>query len=154
PVERLQRQLHGWVAYGIMPLFAFANAGIPLGSTSLEGASYYVLLGVMGGLVIGKLIGILSFSWLATAAGVALLPRGVRWSHVVVMGVVGGIGFTMSLFVSSLAFPQKGALLETAKLAILCGSGVSAILTMILGRLLLPTQAPKDAATSAAEAEA
>lgn len=154
PVERLQHKLHGWVAYGIMPLFAFANAGVPLGNTSLEGASYYALLGIIGGLVLGKFIGILSFSWLATKAKLALLPRGVRWSHVAVVGIVGGIGFTMSLFVSSLAFPEGGALLETSKLAILCGSGASAVLTILFGRILLPAQLPKDAATSASEAEA
>jgi NhaA family Na+:H+ antiporter len=154
PVERLQHRLHGWVAYGIMPLFAFANSGVPLGNASFEGASYYAFLGIIGGLVFGKLIGILSFSWLAAKAGLALLPRGVRWPHVAVIGLVGGIGFTMSLFVSALAFPNNGALLETAKLAILCGSGVAALLTMLVGRLLLPAQLSKEAAASEAEAEA
>jgi Na+:H+ antiporter, NhaA family len=153
PVERLQHALHGWVAFGIMPLFAFANAGVPLGEISLDGDARWVFWGVMLGLVIGKPVGILGLSWLAVRAGAARLPSGVQWSHVGVVGLVGGIGFTMALFVAQLAFPS-GPLLEVAKLAILCGSGVAGALSIVAGYKILRTDHRPDSAASEAEAEA
>ena len=153
PVERLQHLLHGWVAFGIMPLFAFANAGVPLGEVSIRGDALWVFLGVTIGLTVGKPIGILALSWLAARSGVAALPSGVQWSHVSVVGIVGGIGFTMAIFIAQLAFPA-GPLLETAKLAILCGSGLAAILSFFAGhRFLKPGQREHTAKTEA-EAEA
>ncbi len=152
PVERLQHALHGWVAFGIMPLFALANAGVPLGSASFTGDGFAVFAGVGLGLVAGKVFGILGFSWLAVRLGLAALPTGVRWSGVAVVGLVGGIGFTMALFVAGLALPP-GPMLETAKLAILCGSLVAAVVGLIVGRVALPTRVEAGAATSAHEAE-
>ncbi len=152
PVDRLQHALHGWVAFGIMPLFALANAGVPLGSASFTGDGFAVFAGVALGLVAGKLVGIVAFSWLAVRLGFAALPTGVGWRGVSVVGLVGGIGFTMALFVAGLALPP-GPMLETAKLAILSGSLVAAVVAMAAGRMLLPAQAPAGAAKSAHEAE-
>jgi NhaA family Na+:H+ antiporter len=137
-VERLQHALHGWVAFGAMPLFALANAGVALGDASFSGEALLVLLGVGGGLLLGKPLGILTFSWLAARAGVGALPRGVTWYQVGVVGVVAGIGFTMSIFIAALAY-APGTNLETAKVGILMGSGAAAILAYALGRTALPS---------------
>ena len=140
PVEMLQHRLHGWVAFGIMPLFAFANAGVPIGQISFEGDALWVFLGVVIGLTIGKPIGIVAFSWLAVRSGVAAIPRGIRWPAVSVVGMAGGIGFTMALFIAQLAFPS-GPFLEISKLAILCGSGIAGVLALLAGyRVLKPRQ--------------
>jgi NhaA family Na+:H+ antiporter len=158
PVDGLQHALHGWVAYGIMPLFAFANAGVPLGGTELDAAGMRVFLGVSLGLVLGKPAGILFLSWLTTRLGLTALPTGIGYRHLSVVGIVAGIGFTMALFVAQLAFPpgvrHAGALLETSKLAIITGSIVAALLSVLAGRFLLsPRPVPGEASTEA-EAEA
>src|SRR5262249_31061226 len=127
PAARLQHSLEGWVTFGIMPLFAFANAGVPMGDISFAGDALWVFLGITVGLVIGKPIGILGLSWLAVRSGMAPLPRAVRWAQVSVVGLAAGIGFTMALFIAQLAFPS-GPLLGTSKLAILCGSGIAGAL--------------------------
>lgn len=153
PVERLERQFHGSVAFGIMPIFALANAGVALSGVSISGEGVPLFLGVALGLVAGKTIGIAGASWLAARAGLALLPRGVSWGGVLVVGLVGGIGFTMSLFVAGLAFPA-GATLETAKLAVLVGSAIAALGGLGLGAAVLPRRLEVGAARSAHEAEA
>lgn len=152
PGARLQHALHGWVAFGIMPLFALANAGVPLGGTGSAGGDGYVLAGVTLGLVLGKPIGVLGACWLAVRAGVATLPAGVRWSGILVVALVAGIGFTMALFIASLAF-APGPRLESAKLGILCASAVAALIGAGAGRLLLSTAVERGAARSAEEAE-
>jgi NhaA family Na+:H+ antiporter len=152
PVERLQHALHGWVAFGIMPLFALANAGVALGSVRLDGDGRGAFLGVLLGLVLGKPIGVVGFAWLAVRIRVAALPAGVRWPGVLVVGLVAGIGFTMALFIASLAFPA-GALVEVSKLGILAASVVAGVIAMIAGRLLLPSISPPGAARSLSEAE-
>jgi NhaA family Na+:H+ antiporter len=152
PVEGLQHALHGWVAFGAMPLFALANAGVALGDASLDGDSLFVFLGVGIGLVVGKPLGVLLFSWLAMRLGLAELPRGVSLGQLVVVGVVAGIGFTMSIFIAGLAYP-RGVELETAKLGVLLGSGVAAILAFAVGRVLLPACLPTGAAATAEAAE-
>ncbi|RPH70034.1 MAG: Na+/H+ antiporter NhaA [Myxococcaceae bacterium] len=149
PVERIQHVLHAWVAFGAMPLFALANAGVSLGEASFSGQSLRVLVGVAGGLVLGKPLGVLGASWLATRLGIAALPRGIRWPQVAVVGVVAGIGFTMSIFIAALAFPA-GANLETSKLGILVGSALSAGLAYGLGRVILPSRSPARAAAAEA----
>jgi NhaA family Na+:H+ antiporter len=153
PVERIEHALHGWVAFGVMPLFALANAGVAVGNISLGGVPLLVFLGVSLGLLLGKPVGILAFSWLAERAGLALLPRGVTWPQIGLMGLVAGIGFTVSIFVAQLAFPS-GANLETAKVGILIGSGAAAILGLGLGRMMLSLQRPSQPACALAEAEA
>jgi NhaA family Na+:H+ antiporter len=153
PVERLQHSMHGWVAFGVMPLFAFANAGVSLGQISFEGDAMWVFLGVTLGLIVGKPLGILGLSWLAVQSRLAALPKAVRWSQVSVVGMVAGIGFTMALFVAQLAFPP-GPLLETAKLAILFGSGIAGALSLVLGYRILTTEHESGSAATDAEAEA
>jgi NhaA family Na+:H+ antiporter len=153
PVERLQYALHGWVAFGAMPLFALANAGVSLGNAEFSGESLRVFAGVAIGLVLGKPLGIVGLSWLASRLGITALPRGVSWLQVAVVGIVAGIGFTMSIFIAALAFPS-GTNLETAKVGILVGSGVAAVLAYVFGRAVLPSSSPEGAATTDAEAEA
>ena len=120
-----------------MPLFAFANAGVPFGDVDFTGDAKWAFLGVLCGLTIGKPLGIVMFSWLAGRSGLIALPPNVGWSHFAVVGVTGGIGFTMALFVNQLAF-GAGPLLEATKLAILCGSVLAGILSQFVGRKALP----------------
>jgi NhaA family Na+:H+ antiporter len=152
PVERLQHQLHGWVAFGIMPLFAFANSGVSLGQTSFDGDALWVFWGVGLGLTLGKPIGILSACWIAVRLRAAALPSGVQWSHIAVIGMAGGIGFTMALFIAQLAF-SAGMLLETAKLAILCCSALAGVLSLLVGRRVLQVIQTPGAALTEADAE-
>ena len=151
-LDAVDGALHGLVAFAIMPLFALANAGVTLGSAELTGDGLRVFLGVVLGLVAGKLLGIFSFSWLAVRFGLAALPTGVGWKGVAVVALVGGIGFTMSLFIAGLALPA-GPMLETAKLAILCGSLVAAIVALTAGWIVLKSELPAGAARTAGEAE-
>ena len=105
PLDRLERVLHPWASFAVVPLFAFANAGLDL-SPDFFGrlANSAVGLGVVGGLVVGKPLGILLFSWLAVRLGMAELPAGTRWRDIGAVGLLAGIGFTVALFVASLAF--------------------------------------------------
>ena len=145
PVERIQHALHRWVAFGVMPLFALANAGVSLGDASLAGDSLWVFLGVSLGLVVGKPLGVVGASWLAARLRIATLPGGIGWAPVSVVGVVAGVGFTMSIFIAELAFPA-GAALETAKVGVLVGSAVGALLAYGLGRVLFAAPGPAVAA--------
>jgi NhaA family Na+:H+ antiporter len=153
PVERIEHALHGLVAFGIMPLFALANAGVRLGSASVTGDSLFVFVGILVGLVVGKPLGILGLTWILGRFGLVALPTGVTWRQVGLVGVVGGIGFTMALFIAQLAF-GSGDHLETAKLAILVASVLAAALAYLLGRAILPPQTPPGSAATPAEAEA
>ena len=141
PVTRLQHALHGWVAFVIMPLFALANAGVPLGSASFGGDDLAVFAGIAVGLVLGKLGGVLCFAWLAVRLGLAALPTGVGWKGVTVVALTAGIGFTMALFIAGLALPE-GAVLETARLAILGASFLAAVVAFATGRAVLPRGEP------------
>jgi len=152
PVERLQHALHGWVAWGVMPRFAFANAGVSLGRLSLDGDGWRVFVGIAVGLVVGKSVGVVAAVRLATAMGLATLPRGVRPAEVSVVGVVAGIGFTMALFIAQLAFPA-GPNLETAKLAVLTGSALAGVAGYALGRRQLVAGPRPEAAQTDADAE-
>jgi Na+:H+ antiporter, NhaA family len=143
PTEYLIHRLHGLVAFVIMPVFALANAGVGLDGVELTGAAVPVVLGVVLGLVVGKAIGIALACVASVRIGLAVRPGGASWRGIAVVGVVGGIGFTMSLFIAQLAFPP-GPLLEAAKLGILIGSGVAAVLGLVIGRVVLrpPAAAP------------
>jgi NhaA family Na+:H+ antiporter len=137
PVVRLQTALHPWVAFGIMPLFALANAGVSLrGITLGDPFTQRVVLGVVLGLVVGKPLGILAASAAAVRLGLCALPRGVGWRGVFVIGSVAGIGFTMAIFVAELAFSDP-ARLGATKLAVLVASLASAVLGLAAGRVLL-----------------
>lgn len=127
PLQRLLHTLHPWVAFLILPVFALSNSGLIFNEINLsEAALHSVSLGVVFGLVFGKPIGIGLFSYLAVKSGAASLPEGVGWAHILGAAMLGGIGFTMSLFISDLSFsfPQ---ILDYSKMAILAGSVLSAI---------------------------
>jgi NhaA family Na+:H+ antiporter len=137
PVVRVQLSLHPWVAYGIMPLFAFANAGVRLNGVDFaESGVMTVSLAVACALILGKPLGILGFTWLVTIARLGALAPGVTWRGVLLIGCLGGIGFTMSLFIASLAFNET-SLLAAAKLAVLVGSAAAGVVGLVLGRYVL-----------------
>jgi NhaA family Na+:H+ antiporter len=121
PMTHLQHRLNPWVAYGVLPVFAFANAGIPVVSGLGDALSSPVTWGVIVGLVVGKPIGITLFAWLAVRAGIAILPGAISWRHIVGVAFLGGIGFTISLFIAELAF-EPGSIANTARIGILTGS--------------------------------
>lgn len=122
PLERLERLLQPWTSYAVVPLFALANAGIVLSGDAVRDAvSNPVTQGVMLGLVIGKPVGIVSFSWLAVRLGICSLPKGTTWAQMAGLGLVAGIGFTVSVFITGLAFTD-GNLVSDAKIGILSAS--------------------------------
>ena len=138
PVERLIHALHPWVAFVVMPIFALANAGVVLGGADFSGDYLWLFLGVVAGLALGKPLGITAAALGASRLGIASVSSPRR--GVLLVGVVGGIGFTMSLFIAQLAFPP-GPLLNTAKLAILVGSGVAIVIGLGFGMLTHRTAA-------------
>jgi NhaA family Na+:H+ antiporter len=127
PVERLGISLHPWVAFLIMPLFAFANAGLPL---SLADLSTSVAVAVFAGFAVGKPIGVLAFSWLAVRSGIAIRAPGLSWRLIGGGGLLAGIGFTMALFIANLAFDEN--LIDSAKLGIFLASAFSAVAGLAL----------------------
>jgi NhaA family Na+:H+ antiporter len=138
PLIRIEHALHGLVAFGVMPVFALANAGVSLDASALGGAlASPVTLGAALGLLIGKPLGIAGFSWLAVRFGIAALPRGSTWTALTGVAVLGGIGFTMALFIAGLAFPAdtpQAEFLDAAKLGILAASAVAGIVGSLLLR--------------------
>ena len=127
PLQRLEHGLHGLVAFFIMPVFALANAGVALGAGAAALVTDTVALGVMLGLVVGKPLGVMALAYLAVKTGLAALPSGVTWRHVMGVSFLTGIGFTMSIFIANLAF-GAGPLLDSAKVGILAASVVSGVL--------------------------
>ena len=152
PAESLIETLHPWVAFGIMPVFALANAGVASSGGSLDAASWSVVTAVAVGLIVGKPVGILLACWLAMRLRVGSLPTGITSRHLIVLGVVAGVGFTMSLFIAQLALPDP-SLLAAAKLGVLAASAGAAGLGLVLGRLLLTPVVGAGAAETADEAE-
>jgi NhaA family Na+:H+ antiporter len=126
PLHELEHTLHPWVVFAIMPVFALANAGVQLGEGIAGALTDPVSLGVVAGLVLGKQLGVTLFAWLAVKTGVSELPRGISWRQVYGAGWLAGIGFTMSLFITDLAF-SDGALVEAAKLGILAASLITGV---------------------------
>ena len=126
PMLRLEHGLHPWVAFLIVPLFALANAGIRFPEDVGAALSQPVVIGVVAGLVLGKQLGITAAAWLVVRAGLASLPAGVAWRHMYGVAWLGGIGFTMSLFVAELAFPDP-VLEDAAKLGILLASVIAGL---------------------------
>jgi NhaA family Na+:H+ antiporter len=144
PLRTLENSLHPWVAYAILPLFAFANAGVPLQGIHWSVLLEPVTLGVALGLIIGKQIGVFSFSWLAIKLGIAALPQRVSWQQLYGVSVLCGIGFTMSLFIGGLAFsgtPVADNGLD--RIGILLGSLISAVSGYGLLHLSLKKQEPR-----------
>jgi Na+:H+ antiporter, NhaA family len=132
PSERLLHGFHPWIAFGVMPLFALANAGVPIGGADLSGDGLYIFLGIVVGLAIGKPLGIYAASIASTATGMATKPDDTTRPGILLVGMVGGIGFTMSLFIANLALPP-GPMLDTAKLAILLGSFAASVGGLLFG---------------------
>lgn len=142
PLKHMEHALHPYVAFGILPLFAFANAGISLEGVSLSSLGSALPLGIALGLLLGKPLGIFTFSWVAVKSGIAKLPKGVNFMHIFAVSVLCGIGFTMSIFISSLAFGSVNAEFDTyARLGILMGSTTAALLGFFLLHVSLPKKA-------------
>lgn len=129
PLLSLEHGLHPWVAYGILPLFAFANAGVYLAGVTLDNFTHPVPMGIAAGLLIGKTLGVFGLTWLAIQTGLAKLPNEANWGQVLGVSILCGIGFTMSLFVGSLAF-EAGAsdYAGEDRMGILTGSILSALI--------------------------
>lgn len=136
PLESLEHSLHPWVNYLILPIFAFANAGIPLKGMGISNLLHPVPLGIMLGLIVGKLIGVYGFSMAAIKLGIAQIPENANWRHLIGVASLCGIGFTMSLFIGGLAFEHTGGdavtYLTTHRIGILTGSLVSGVLGYII----------------------
>jgi NhaA family Na+:H+ antiporter len=146
-IEDLEHGLHPYVKWFILPLFAFANAGVPLDGITFASLLAPLPLAIAMGLLIGKPVGILSASWMVTASGLARLPEGCTWAHMVGVGFLAGIGFTMSLFIGMLAFSSETDLVGV-RLGVIAGS----ILSAVVGYVILARFAP--AAPPRVEAEA
>lgn len=130
-LQRLEDLLHPWTSFAIVPIFALVNAGVVLSSESLSSAfQSSVTFGVIAGLVIGKPVGIMLFSWVAVRAGVCSLPSGVNWQKIGALSMVAGIGFTVSLFIAKLAFTGEDGsmLLVNAKIGVLSASAIATLL--------------------------
>jgi Na+:H+ antiporter, NhaA family len=139
PARRLEHDLHPPVAYGVLPLFAFANAGVPLAGVSVGSLLAPVPLGIAAGLLLGKLAGVFLTSFVIVRLGVARLPVGASWSSMLGVAALCGVGFTMSLFIAGLAFEGAGeAYMVQTRLGILCGSLASALLGYVVLRTALP----------------
>jgi len=135
PLHRLEHGLHPWVAYAIVPLFGFANAGVSLAGLGASQLFAPLPLGIAAGLFVGKQLGIFGSVWLAVRLGWASRPSGATWLQVYGVALLCGIGFTMSLFIGALAFPGNPALVEEAKIGILGGSILSALAGFLALRL-------------------
>ena len=144
PLQDLEDNLHFPINYIVIPLFAFANAGIDLSTMNIGSLFSGVGLAVMSGLVLGKFLGVFSFSWLAIRMKIVSLPQNTDWKSFASVCVVCGIGFTVSMFIADLSYAGLGAegvaLLDKAKLGVLCGSVISAVLGCVLLNKTLPKE--------------
>ncbi len=138
PLEHLEHALHPWVAYLILPVFAFANAGLALGDFALGDILSPIPLGVALGLALGKPVGVVAAAFLARATGIAKFPDGMDGKAMVGLGLLCGIGFTMSLFIASLAYADDGGMFPSAVLGVLCASLAAAIAGYAWLRMVLP----------------
>ena len=148
PLQKLEDDLSEFINYIIIPLFAFANAGVDMSVFALADVVSGVSLAVILGLVVGKFVGVLSFSWLFIKLKVATLPSGADWRSFASVCMLCGIGFTVSMFIADLSYSPLGAdgaaLLDEAKLGILCGTVLAAALGYLLLNKFLPTEAQHD----------
>ena len=138
PLHRLEHGLHPWVAFLIIPIFGFANAGVSFAGLGLSTLAAPVPFGIMLGLFLGKQVGVFGFSWLAIRAGFADLPARASWAQFYGIALLCGIGFTMSLFIGLLAFPDSDALQSQTKIGVIAGSLLSGIGGWLLLRLSRP----------------
>jgi len=147
PLLEMEHGLKPWVAFLVLPLFAFANAGVSLQGISFSDLLAPLPLGIALGLFIGKQVGVFSFIWVLVKTGVGQLPQGVNWLHIYGVACLTGIGFTMSLFIGSLAF-DDAAQMDAVRLGVLLGSIGSAILGIIVLRLQAPAVATDTAGSA------
>ena len=127
PAEAFERRLHPWTSLGVIPLFALANAGVTVRADAFDTpGAVGVFAGIVGGLVVGKALGIAAATWLAVRVGIGRLPEGATWPSIIGVAVVAGIGFTVSLFIAGLAFAAESGIEDAAKLAILTASVAAA----------------------------
>lgn len=132
PLQQMEHAIHPWVTYGILPLFALANAGVTIHVSDLEAAlAHPITLGILTGLFLGKQVGITLFAWLAVQFKLAELPAGANWRQLHATAILGGIGFTMSVFITLLAF-ESSVYIADAKLSILLASILSALVGLLL----------------------
>jgi NhaA family Na+:H+ antiporter len=148
PLHRLEHLISPWVAFLIVPLFGFANAGVPLAGLGLDAILAPLPLGIALGLFVGKQLGIFGAIWLSVKLGIATRLRGATWLQVYGVSTLCGIGFTMSLFIGALAFPGNPLLVEEAKIGVILGSLLSALAGYLILRF-----APPHSGHAAAEAE-
>jgi len=142
PARQLEHALHPWVAFAVLPVFAFANAGVPFQGMTLEKLSNGVPVGIILGLVVGKQVGVFGMVLLAHLLRIAKLPSGTTWGQIYGVAALCGIGFTMSLFIGTLAFEHGNFdLLAGVKMGVLIGSLISAIWGLIVLNLALPKKA-------------
>ena len=134
PLQKIEHSLHPWVAFAIMPLFALANSGMHIAGNFFFSLLNPVSLGVMIGLVVGKLCGVFGFTWLMVKTGLAELPQQVNWRHIFGISMLAGVGFTMSLFVTNLAFADATHI-DQAKYGILLASLISGVAGIVYLRL-------------------
>jgi NhaA family Na+:H+ antiporter len=134
PLDRLVRSLHPWVAFGIVPLFALANAGVLLGALSARDLVAPLTLGITLGLFVGKQVGVFGATWLAVKLRLSPPPTRASWAQIYGVSLLAGIGFTMSLFIAALAFPSDTLFNEKAKVGILLGSGLSVVAGLLFLR--------------------
>jgi len=145
PARHLEHTLHPWVAFAVLPIFAFANAGVSLRGMSIETLSNGVPLGIILGLFVGKQVGVFGMVLLARLTGLAKLPEGTTWGQVYGVAILCGIGFTMSLFIGTLAFQHGNFdLLSGVKLGVLVGSILSAVAGLLVLHLTLPKAVKQD----------
>lgn len=135
PLERLERQVHPWVSFAILPLFALANAGIIFSTDTLSTAvESPITLGVFAGLTAGKVVGVFGMTWLAVKVGIGRLPTGVTWPHVLGVSLLAGVGFTVSIFISSIAFDDR-ALIDLAKMGVFSASVLAGVVGYVFLRM-------------------
>ena len=137
PLDKVMKDLHPWVTFGILPLFAFANAGVALGDFTLMKLIAPIPLGIALGLFAGKQIGIFGASWLAIKSGLCRMPEGANWAQIYAVSIIAGVGFTMSLFIGMLAFTDP-AYAADVRIGVLSGS----LLSAIIGYLVLRAASP------------
>jgi NhaA family Na+:H+ antiporter len=140
PAKELEHDLHGTVAFGVLPLFAFANSGLVLGDLTLNDVLHPIPMGIAIGLFVGKQVGVFIFCWVACRFRLAKLPQDMSWMHVYGVAALCGVGFTMSLFIGSLAFEETGVnLLQDERIGILLGSVLSGIYGYLILRFVART---------------
>ncbi len=143
PLIQLEHNLHPYVSFLILPLFALANAGVVINRESWKGILDPVSLGIILGLVIGKQVGVTFFSWIAVKLGWASLPKSINWQHIYGAGWLTGIGFTMSLFITDLAFINP-LMQDKARIAILLASLVAGLGGYLILNRVLPKNNKKE----------